>query len=144
MTVLKLRNLLIGAGAYYLSKWVAFLLAMAYGKLTDHVIWPGFFSAIFVMTIVIEVPTALGATLAGASTVWFVESERLQRWAIFPAVLYSLTGFLGWHWAHRPLLHDRAEQVVGALFPAIMCLVGGIVAARRRTAARTPSADPAS
>jgi hypothetical protein len=142
MTVIKLRNLLVGAGAYYLSKWVAFLLAMAYGKLIDHVIWPGYFSAMFVMTIVIEVPTALGAALAGASAVWLVESERPQRWAVFPAVLYFLTGFLGWHFAHPPVLRDRAEQVVGALFPAVMCLVGGIVAARRRTAGTLQQTPP--
>jgi hypothetical protein len=136
MALIKLRNLLVGAGAYYLSRWVAFPLVMAYGKLTDHVTWPGYFSAMFVMSIVIQVPTALGAAVAGASTVWFVESERPQWWAIFPAVLYFLTGLLGWHWAHRPVLRDRVEQVVGALFPAAMCLVGGFVAARRRTAAQ--------
>jgi hypothetical protein len=144
MTVVKFRNLLVGAGAFYLARWAAFPLAIAYGKLTNGIIYSGYFAGPVFTALVIYVPTALGAALAGASVAWLVESDRPQRWVIFPAALYLMLGLIGWHW-WRPSVHrDPLGHLVGVLFPVVMCLVGGFVVARRRTAARTPSAGPAS
>jgi hypothetical protein len=142
MILVKIRNLLISAGAYYLARWVAFPLVIAYGKFTNHIITHGDFSTVFVRSIVLHVPEALGATLAGASVAWLVESDQPQWWAIFPALLYAFLGYLGWHWSRPPVLIDRVTQVVAALFPAVMCLLGGFVAGRRRSAKPSSSAAP--
>jgi hypothetical protein len=131
------RNLLIGAGAYYLSRWLGLPLAFAFGRLTQGFIYRGDFNTAVVGPLVMHLPWALVAPAAGATVVLLVESERPVRWAILPALLYALLSFLGYHWARPPVTLDRVAQTVGALFPALACLVGAMVAARWR-----PTLDP--
>src|SRR4030081_2491983 len=88
------RNLLIGAGAYYLSWWVAMPLGIGYGKLTQRIVYSGDFAGYVVMPLVIRMPEALVAAVVGASVIWLIESDRPMRWVIFPALLYALFGFL--------------------------------------------------
>jgi hypothetical protein len=38
------RNLLVGAGAYYLSKWLVVPLALGFGKMTQGLIYSGEFN----------------------------------------------------------------------------------------------------
>lgn len=127
------RNLLIGAGAYYLSGWLTLVLAIGFGKLTQGIIYRGDFAGAVVLPLVVHLPKALVAAAAGATVVWLVESDRPIGWAIFPVLLYAVLGFLGYHWARPPMLLDRVGQMIGALFPAVTCAFGGMVAARRRT-----------
>jgi hypothetical protein len=125
------RNLLIGYGIYIASWWVAYPLALAYGKLTDRIIYRGEFAGAVVMPLVTTVPYALVAFGVGASVAWLVDSERPLRWVIFPAALYVFFGTIGYHWARQPLLLDRVAQVINATFMGIACLGGGMVAVRR-------------
>ena len=131
------RNLLICAGAYYVASWMTLPLAFGFGKLTQGITYSGDFEGAVVMPLVLKVPAALVAAAVGASVIWLVDSGRPLRWVIFPALLYAILGFLGYRWAHPPLPRDRVFQTVGALFPAVACILGGIVASRRRA---TPSA----
>jgi hypothetical protein len=126
------KNLLICAGAYYLARWVTLPLAFGFGKLTGGITYSGDFKGAVVAPLVLKVPVALVAAAVGASVVWLVDSSRPQSWVLFPAALYGFFGFLGYHGAHTPLPHDRVFQTVGALFPAVACILGGIVASRRR------------
>jgi hypothetical protein len=126
------RNLLIGAGAYYLAAWLTFPLGLGFDKLTQGMIYSGNFGSAIVMPLVEHVPKALTAAAVGVAVVWLVESDRPVRWAIFPVLLYAVLGFFGYHWAHPPVLLDRVMQTVGALFPAASCACGAIMAARQR------------
>jgi len=72
----KARNLLVGAGAYYLSLWVSVPLAFGFGKVTHWIHYYGDFEGGVVMPIVVALPYALVAVFVGASLVWIVESER--------------------------------------------------------------------
>jgi hypothetical protein len=137
MIEVKARNLLIGGGAYYLSWWVANPLAFGYGKLTERIIYRGVFASAVVLPLVTHLPVALVAAGVGASVAWLVESDRPLPWVMFPAVLYAFFEYLGYGWARPPMPLDRAAQVIGALFPAVTCIVGGLVAARRKVAPRT-------
>jgi hypothetical protein len=132
MTAATFRNLLIGGGAYYLSWWLAYPLAFGYGKLTERIIYRGEFASAVAMPLVTGFPYALVAAGVGASVAWLAESKRPLCWAIFPAALYAYFAFLGHHWARPPMLVDRVGQVIGALFLAVACLVGAMVAVRRR------------
>lgn len=130
------RNILIGAGAYYLAGWLNFVLWFGFGKLTRGIIYTGDFEGSVVMPLVEHFPKAVAAFAAGAVVVWLVEAERPTSWVIFPVLLYGVLGFLGYHWARPPVFLDRVTQTVGALFPAITCAAGGIAAARQRTRPR--------
>jgi hypothetical protein len=140
--VVTVRNLLVGAGAYFLSWWVAYPLQFGFGKLTDGIIYSGNFAGIVVMPIVTSLPVALIAALVGASVVWLVDSETSLRWAIFPAALYAYYAYFGYHWARPPMLIDRVTQAVAPLFLALSCLGGAAVAVRKRATPRSAPITP--
>lgn len=126
------KNLLIGAGAYYVAGWLGVPLGFGFGKLTQGLIYRGDFNGAVVAPLVIYLPWAIVATAAGATVVWLAESDHPFRWALFPALLFGLFGFLGHHWERPPMVVDRVAQTIGALFPAVACVVGALVAERRR------------
>ncbi|MGC1830105.1 MAG: hypothetical protein WA663_06815 [Candidatus Acidiferrales bacterium] len=121
------RNILIAAGAYYLAAWITFPLALGFDKLTQGIIYSGDYESTVVMPLVQHLPKALMAAAVGAAVVWLVESRRPVRWVLFPVILYAVLGFLGYHWGRPPVLLDRVEQAVGALFPALSCAFGGVL-----------------
>ena len=136
------RNLLLGAGALYLSMWLAIPLQLGFYRLTAGLIYRGQFNGAVVMPLVERFPDALVAAVAGAAVIFLVESERPLVWTVFPALLYMLSGFLGYHWARPPMLLDRIQQTVGAVFPAFACILGGFVAVRWRATSHSDDATP--
>jgi len=126
------RNLLVGAGAYYLSKWLVVPLALGFGKMTQGLIYYGDFNGKIVAPLVDHFPIAFVAFAAGASVAWLVDSDSPVSWAVFPAVFYGLFTFLGYHWAVHPDILDRAGQTLAALFPAITCVLGAVTTRRFR------------
>jgi hypothetical protein len=130
------RNLVVGYGVYYVSWWVAYPLAFAYGKLTERIIYRGEFAGAVVMPLVTTVPYALVALGVGACVAWLVDSERPVRWAVFPAALYVFFGTIGYHWARRPILLDRVAQIIDATFMGIACIGGAMIAVRGRVTSR--------
>jgi hypothetical protein len=69
LATMRVRNLLVGAGAYYLSWWVGGPLAIGFGKLTHSigVRYYGNFAGGIVMPIVLALPYAFVAAVVGAS-----------------------------------------------------------------------------
>src|ERR1700688_1786202 len=136
------RNFLVGAGAYYLSWWVSPPLEILFGKLTKGITYTGDFEGGVVMPIVTGLPAAVIAAVGGASVAWVVASETSLRWALFPAALYAFFGYIGYQWARPPMFVDRLTQTVTALFLALACLGGAMLAlrwqARTSSAQRTP------
>lgn len=139
---IKARNLLVGAGAYYLSLFVANPLAVGFGKLTKGITYSGDFQGDILMPIVIRLPTAIIAVVVGASVVWVVESDRPIRWAMVPTFLYALAVFRTDDWPPPLSLMDRVGQTIALLFPAVACMVAAIFAARRRPASRVARSTP--
>jgi hypothetical protein len=135
----KARNLLIGSGAYSLSWLIEAPLGSAYGKLTQHVVYHGTFASTALSPFVTHVPVALVAAGVGACVAWLVETSRPLLWVLFPALLYLLEYF-SYTWIQPPMPLDRVAQVIGALFPAVTCILGGVAVARRRV---TPSISSA-
>jgi hypothetical protein len=82
-----IKNLLVCAGVFYLSKWVVLPLALGFGKLTQHIIYSGDFQSAVLAPLVLHVPIALVAAAAGASVIWLVDSARPLRWVMFLALL---------------------------------------------------------
>lgn len=125
-----LRNILVCMGAYYLSLWAAYPLILAVSKLTVQI---NFGSGVGI-SLLINFPLALVAFGVGVCVVLLVESRRPLPWIVLPAALYISSGFRGWHWAQPTIHADLIDQLVAALFPALMCIVGAITGARWRVA----------
>ena len=125
------RNLFVGAGAYYLSKWLVVPLVFGFGKMTQGLIYSGDFNGKIVSHLVLHVPLAVVAFAAGFTVVVLVEADSPVYWAVFPAILYGVFAFLGRHWVLPPDFLDRVGQTLAALFPAATCITGAWVAARR-------------
>src|SRR6202035_1169664 len=90
-----LRNPMIGYGVYVVSWWVADVFVIAFGKLTQRIIYRGEFAGAVVMPFLMTFPYALVAFGVGASVAWLVDSERPFLWAIFPTAFYIFFGTLG-------------------------------------------------
>jgi hypothetical protein len=124
-------NILICAGAYFISMWMVSLFSPVYWKLTNHIIYSGEFAGMVLMPLVNKLPAALAAACVGASVIWLVDSRWKILWPILPALLYAVLGLLSYHWARPPQNLIRSYQIVSALFPAITCLIAGIISAWR-------------
>ena len=125
---------MIGPGAYYLAQWVALPLTIGFEKFTSGIIYPGDFAGYVVMPLVGRLPLAVVAAVVGATVIWLVESDRPVAWTMIPTLLYALVGFYGHHWMRPPVFLDRVSETISALFPALTCVLGGIIAARWRAA----------
>jgi hypothetical protein len=131
------RNLLVGVGAVYLSWWVSGPLAIGFGKITRGIHYYGDFEGGIMINIVLALPYALVAVFVGALVVWIVESERPLGWVLVPTFLYALSGvFHLARWARPPTPYERVGDMIRVLLPAVACVLGGIVAAKRRAASR--------
>jgi hypothetical protein len=139
---IKIRNLLVCVGSYYLSWFLANPVAMGIGKLTNRITYTGDFQGGVLLPLVIQLPQAVIAAVVGASVVWLVESNRPMRWAVVPTFLYALAVRHFAHWAHPPTLIERAGAMIGGLFPAIACMSAAVFVARRRTAPHVSRSTP--
>jgi hypothetical protein len=99
-------------------------------RLVCEHIYVGYFSGYVVMPMVDHLPQALVAVVVGAIVIWLVESDEPVIWIIVPAFFYVLVGFVNHHWSRPPGFFDRLSEVIGALFPALACVLGGIITDR--------------
>jgi hypothetical protein len=138
LNAIRVRNLLVGVGAYYLSWWVGGPLAIGFGKLTHFIgiRYYGNSAGGIVVPIVLALPYAFVAAVVGASVAWIVESDRPIGWTLVPTFLYALGVFHPSHWAQPPSPLDRVGDAIRMLLPAVACVVAGIVASKRRAASR--------
>ena len=129
------RNLLVGAGAYYLSWWVANPLSIGFDKLiklNKGITVNGEFAGDFLIPIVITLPHVLVAALVGAFVAWIVDSDRPIGWTLVPTFLFALGVFHLAHWARPPRLSERVGDIIRVLLPPVACIAAGIVVAKRR------------
>jgi hypothetical protein len=123
------KNVLIAVGAYYVSWWVAPLIAVALWKVTERIVYRGNFEAAVFMPLVQSLPFALMAAVVGATVAMLVESKQPLFWVALPAALYA---FSSQDWVLTADKPFRIASVIVALFPAASCFVGAVVALRWR------------
>jgi hypothetical protein len=129
-----LSNAAIAYGVYIASWWVAYPLALAYGKLT-HAIGIHYYGEVggkVLLPLSLTIPYALVAFGVGASVVWLVDSTRPFRWVIFPALFYLYFGTIGYRWEKQPLALDRLGLILDTSLMVIGCVVGGMILVRRK------------
>jgi hypothetical protein len=127
-----IKNILVVAGAYYLSLWIAPPVALLFGKATRWIHYEGAFAAAVLLPLVVSMPFAFVAGWVGAIIAFLVESKRPVLWAFLPAALYAGFSYCGQSWVRPPTASDRVAQIIGSLFPAASCIAGAPVGLRQR------------
>jgi hypothetical protein len=126
------RNILVIAGAYYLSIWLEMLAILAVAPITNRLTFTGECEGVFLMPVVLGIPSAVVMSIAGAAAAWAVESARRILWALLPALAYVMSGLLAPHWAKAPgTAADRVVLAIRVLFPAIAWIAGAATMSAR-------------
>ena len=125
------RNLFMVLGAYWISWWVSVPLATLFSYATSRIHYYGNFEGHVIMPLVFSFPVAIVALGVGAVTAWMIETRRPWRWALIAPLLFFAHGLTGYHWVEPPTGLDKLGQIMGALLPAIACLVGSFLAERQ-------------
>jgi hypothetical protein len=131
-----IRNILLTAGAYYLSIWAEAPAVIAFAAITNRLTYTGDFEAAVLMPIVMGIPSAVVMALTGAGTTWAVSSRRPVLWSLLPALAYATSSAFAPHWSRSPeTTADHVRLAVRALFPAVACVAGAVAF---RLAVRNP------
>ena len=136
------RNVLIGVGAFYVSRWMAALLRTALTPLVGGVMSADGLRQALLTPFVTSLSHALAAASAGAMVIFLIDSPSAPgssgslgspattvrwRWAAVPAALWFVASLdevtiaaPGW----VPLV----TQLIAAALPSIVCLAAGHLA----------------
>jgi hypothetical protein len=126
------RNVLIGVGAFYVSRWVAALLRTGLTPLLDGMMSADGLRQALLTPFVTSLSHATAAAASGAVVVLLIDSDSPDtstrwRWAFVPAVLWFIASLdevtiaaPGW----VPLV----TQLIAATLPSIVCLAAGHLA----------------
>jgi hypothetical protein len=129
-----IRNVLISFGAFWASLWVAGLLQWPLDKIVDInaiVRDENVFSGIL-MGVMSSMSRTLAAVLAGILVTMVVASRKPRLWALVVAVLYVVDAPVRHHWGYPATTWDRLWQSVDLVFPAVACILAGVITARLR------------
>jgi hypothetical protein len=121
MTITTWRNLLLGAGAYFLSRLAAVPVAALMHALTRAVDDRGDASGALLSPVVQYLPEAIAASAAGALVALLVNSDQPVKWSLVPAFFYVLDAYTS-AVIFRPSVGAYFGVAIGALLPAITCV----------------------
>lgn len=128
----KAQNILISFGVFWLSLWVAAILALPLGKVNDGVVYgEGVFSAI-AMGVMSSLARTLAAILAGVLVTAIIANHKSELWALIVAILYVVDAPVRHHWGAPATGWDKLWQSVDLVFPAIACIAAALITARLR------------
>lgn len=125
------RNVLIGAGAFYVSRWLEGVLHVAVGSVLRTFIAPGDAAHALVAPLVGSLSTGLAAAAAGIATAWLVESRRPLPWTFIPAALWLLVSLNGASFSPDAPLSGIWDLLLATL-PPISCIAAARLAAWHR------------
>lgn len=129
----RVQNILISFGVFWLSLWVAGVLAWPLGKLNDGIVYGGGVLSALAMGVMSSMGRTLAAVLAGVLVTVVVASRKSELWALIVAALYVVDAPVRHHWGYPATAWDRLWQSVDLLFPAVACIAAAVVTARLRT-----------
>jgi hypothetical protein len=125
------RNLVITLGVFWLSLQIVVLFTWLFGRLSNGVIYgDGVLDAI-AMGVMDSIGRAMAAALAAATVTLSATSQKPHRWAFVVAILYVVRAPTQ-HWHVSPTAWDRLWQSVNVLWPALVCVVVGVITAKLR------------
>jgi hypothetical protein len=139
------RNVLIGVGAFYVSRWMAALLRTALTALVGGAMSADGLRQVLLTPFVTSLSHALAAASAGAAVVFLIDSPSPPgssdslgapgspaptarwRWAAVPAVLWFVAS-LDEVTISAPGWVPLVTQLIAAALPSIVCLAAGHLA----------------
>jgi hypothetical protein len=137
------RNVLLGIGAFYVSRWMAAVLRTALAALVDGVMPADGLRQVLLTPFVTSLSHAIAAASAGALVVLLVDSTTATpgarrtvgapwtsarwRWAAVPAVLWFVASLDAVTISAPGLIHF-VTQLIAAALPSIVCLAAGHLA----------------
>jgi hypothetical protein len=139
------RNVLIGVGAFYVSRWIAALLRTALAATLKGTIAAGGLQQALLTPFVTSLSHALSAAAAGAVVVLLVDSPASSPTPGSPAALTAAGTSSRWRWAAVPAVLwfvasldevtisapgwvHLVTQIIAAALPSIVCLAAGHLA----------------
>lgn len=145
--VARVRNILIGIGSFYVSRWIAALLRTALTALAEGMMSADGLRQALLTPFVASLSHAVAAAFAGAVVVLLIDSPESPRapgsdastgsagtpasarwrWAIVPAVLWFVAS-LDEVTISAPGWVPLATQLIAAALPSIVCLAAGHLA----------------
>lgn len=86
----RIRNIFLAFGIFWISLWIAGLLAMALAKVNDHVIYQDGAHAAVQMGVMSSLSRILAAVVAGALITILAEGLQPHRWSVIIAGFYII------------------------------------------------------
>jgi hypothetical protein len=121
--IIRVRNLLIACGAFWLSLWTVSLLAGLFGKLNYGIIYSDNLLSAVAMGMMTSMGRSVAAILAGAVVMTSVDSQKPERWASIIALLYVIDAPVHYgRYVVPPTEWDHLMRGVDLVFPGIACL----------------------
>jgi hypothetical protein len=128
----RIQNILVSFGAFWVSLWIAGLLAGPFGRLNDKVVYGDSVLSAIALGIMSSLSRTLAAVLAGILVTVVISSRKSELWALIVAALYVVDAPVRHHWGPPATRWDHLWQSVDLAFPAIACVVVAIITARLR------------
>jgi hypothetical protein len=127
-----IRNVLICFGVFWLSLWVAAVLARLLGTLNDGIVYGDGVLSALAMGVMSSMGRTLAAVLAGILITVVVASQKSELWALVVAALLVVDAPVRHHWGYPATAWDRLWQSVDLLFPAFACVLAAVLTAYLR------------
>jgi hypothetical protein len=129
------RNILIGVGAFYVSRWMAALLRTVLAALVDGMMSADGLRQALLTPFVTSLSHALAAAAAGVAVALLIDAPGTSargRWAMVPAVLWFVAS-LDEVTISAPGWVHLITQIIAAALPSIVCLAAANVAEWHRS-----------
>jgi len=115
------------------------IAVMTLSPLTDRATYQRGLQATLQVPLVSRLPHAVVAAAAGVVIAYTVESAHRSSWALIPALLYAMDLWAGYQWIQTPSSMMRAEQVIGSVIPAVVCVIAAALTEKHLS--RPPRAE---
>ncbi len=132
MRLTALRNILLASGAYYVSAWWLGPVVWLWSFVSNRLSFTVGIETMLLMPLVMGVPEIVLACGAGAAVAATAESPHPSRWALLPAGLFAMQRVFAQRWsAQPPTFEDHVSIAVGAILPAVACILAATFAEGR-------------
>jgi len=127
-----IRNVLIACGLYWLTSWLAFPLAVLFGKLNSGIRYGGSFVSAIALGVMLSLGWACAEAWAGSMLTIVAAGRKPERWSFLLALLCAALTRPHTSWVQGPTAWDYISLGTEWFFPVVACIGGAFLTARLR------------